>query len=348
MKLASVRARQEGQSGKTDASCAAWVLSDERFVDIREAYRWLSAKRGKPIDAEFLEVIGSLEAIVWHSSATDLWDRLEELYEEWKLAKAEEGSAPLPGELSAAEGCLQRPFQPRSFRDFYAFEQHVATCRRKRGLDMVPEWYEFPVFYFSNAASFLGPDDPVAAPRGCRELDFELEVACVIKKPGKSIPVERADEYIAGFLVLNDWSARDIQRAEMKVGLGPAKGKDFATSFGPYLVTPDELADVAECSENGCRHRIEMTAAVNGRVISRGNLADIHYTFAQMIERASADVQLLPGDVLGSGTVGTGCILELGTEIQDWLKPGDTVELSVERLGVLRTPIVAADEGGGA
>jgi fumarylacetoacetate (FAA) hydrolase len=228
---------------------------------------------------------------------------------------------------------------PRSFRDFYAFEAHVKTARARRGLEMVPEWYHFPVFYFSNAAVFVGPDAPVKRPKATQWLDYELEIACVIGKAGVDIPVTEAGDYIAGFCVLNDWSARDLQREEVKVGLGPAKGKDFATSMGPWLVTPDELEDVRLPGEKGDRYDLSMVARVNGVEYSRGNFRDIYYTFAEMIARASADCPLYPGDVIGSGTVGTGCILELGPENHPWLQPGDVVELEVERLGVLRNII---------
>jgi len=226
-----------------------------------------------------------------------------------------------------------------SIRDFYAFEQHVKTCRRQRGLDMVPQWYEIPVFYFSNAGSVIGPDEPVAAPRDSEALDYELEIACVIGKEGRDLPADdRALECLAGFTIMNDWSARDLQRREMAVGLGPSKGKDFATSLGPELVTFDELRD----SYREGRLNLEMTASVNGRELSRGNSGSMYWTWPQLIAHASRDVWLRPGDVLGSGTVGSGCILELTPEaVGGWLKPGDVVELKVERLGTLRNGVVA-------
>ncbi|WP_232698178.1 fumarylacetoacetate hydrolase family protein [Brevibacillus daliensis] len=230
--------------------------------------------------------------------------------------------------------------RPASFRDFYAFEEHVKTARGRRGLEMIPEWYAFPVFYFSNAAAFLGDQMPLIHPKTTQRLDFELEIACVIGKAGMDIPVEEADSYIAGFAILNDWSARDLQMEEVKVGLGPAKGKDFATSMGPWLVTPDELEERRTVTEQGYRYDLGMVARVNGEEYSRGNVRDIYYTFAQMIARASQDCKLYPGDVIGSGTVGTGCILELGSENRPWLTAGDKVELEVEKLGVLRTTIL--------
>src|SRR5919109_928282 len=229
--------------------------------------------------------------------------------------------------------------KPPSIRDFYAFEQHVKTCRKQRGLDMVPQWYQVPVFYFSNPAGVIGPDEPVAAPHGSQALDYELELACVIGKEGRDLPADdRALECVAGFTIMNDWSARDIQRTEMAVGLGPSKSKDFATSLGPELLTLDELGD---CYRDGRLH-LEMTAAVNGRVLSRGNAGSMYWTWPQLLAHASRDTRLRPGDVLGSGTVGTGCILELTPQAAGgWLKPGDVVELTVERLGTLRNRVVA-------
>ncbi len=208
--------------------------------------------------------------------------------------------------------------RPPSVRDFYAFEQHVKTARASRGLEMPSEWYEIPVFYFSNPAAIYGPDDDVPYPDGTQELDYELEVAAIVG----------ADERIGGFTVMNDWSARDLQRAEMRVGLGPAKGKDFATSLGPIVVTPDELDGTSGT----------MVARVNGKERSRGDLADMYHSWDAIVAQAALNTHLRPGDVLGSGTVGTGCILELGDG--RWLQSGDVVELEVEGIGVLRNRIV--------
>jgi fumarylacetoacetate (FAA) hydrolase len=226
-----------------------------------------------------------------------------------------------------------------SIRDFYAFEQHVKTCRRHRGHDMVPEWYCVPVFYFSNPAGVIGPEESVYAPTGSQALDYELELACVIGEKCRDLPADdRALEPVSGFTIMNDWSARDLQRLEMAVGLGPSKGKDFATSLGPELVTFDELSD---CYRDG-RLNLEMTASVNGRLLSRGNAGTMYWSWPQLLAHASRDAWLRPGDVIGSGTVGTGCILELTPEaVGGWLKPGDVVELTVERLGTLRNRVVA-------
>ena len=227
--------------------------------------------------------------------------------------------------------------RPPALRDFYAFEQHVKAGNAIRGREIPPQWYEIPVFYFSNPTSIIGPDDPVSAPKASRALDYELEVACVIGKTGRDIPANEAENYIAGYLIFNDWSARDLQRQEVAVGLGPAKGKDFASSFGPMLVTPDELAD-RHAGRPGV-YNLTMTARVNGGERSRGNWADLYHSFGDMIARASADATLYPGDLIGSGTVGTGCLLELTKGQGPWLQSGDIVELEIERLGVLRNTV---------
>ncbi|MEJ8546804.1 fumarylacetoacetate hydrolase family protein [Brevibacillus borstelensis] len=274
------------------------------------------------------------------SGMLELLDEWERWREPLQVLSGQEAIASGEQSFPAEAVTLGSPLpRPRSFRDFYSFEAHVKTARARRGLDMVPEWYRFPVFYFSNAAAFVGPNARVKKPASTKWLDYELEIACVIGKAGVDIPVEQADRHIAGYCILNDWSARDLQREEVKVGLGPAKGKDFATSMGPWLVTPDELADVCMTGEEGARYALKMVARVNGIELSRGCFQDIHYTFAQMIARASADCPLYPGDVIGSGTVGTGCILELGEERHRWLEAGDVVELEVERLGVLTNTI---------
>ncbi|MFI8684303.1 fumarylacetoacetate hydrolase family protein [Rossellomorea sp. NPDC077527] len=260
---------------------------------------------------------------------------LKRLKELGTFSEGEKGVHPL------REVTLKSPIpRPVSIRDFYAFEEHVKTARKRRGLDVVPEWYDIPVFYFTNHLAAKGPLDHIEKPADCEWLDYELEIACVIGKEGRNIPRESAENHIYGYLIMNDWSARDIQKHEMKVGLGPAKGKDFATSFGPYLVTKDEL----ESYRTGDRFDLSMTAKVNGTLLSEGNYKDIHYTFSDMIERASKDVTLYPGEVIGSGTVGTGCILELGTETHPWLKAGDVVELEITGLGVLRNTIAERRE----
>lgn len=227
--------------------------------------------------------------------------------------------------------------RPPTFRDFYAFEGHVAPMWRRRDQDVPEAWYRLPIFYFSNTSEVRGPDEPVWAPRGSTELDFELEVCAIVDTPVADLPAERAEEAIGGYTILNDWSARDLQREESTVRLGPAKGKDFASSFGPWVVTPDELADARQ----GKGYDLEMTARVGQVEVSRGRWSDAQFSFGEMLERASADVRLRPGDLIGSGTVGTGCLLEVkdGT-LGRWLEPGDEVVLAVDRLGELRSPVV--------
>ncbi len=243
-------------------------------------------------------------------------------------------------ELDAVQARAPIP-NPPTVRDFYAFEQHVRTARQRRGLEMDPDWYELPVFYFSNPYAVGGPDVDVAIPPGCAEMDYELEVAAVVGMGGADLDPDNAQRGIAGYCVMNDWSARDIQRREMKLSMGPVKGKDFATSIGPVFVTPDELED----KRRDKSYDLEMTAAVNGVEYSRASLADIFWSFGEMIAYASRGTRVEPGDVIGSGTCGTGCILELslvhGSDRYPWLQPGDVVELSVEGLGKLRNRVVA-------
>ncbi|WP_334127081.1 fumarylacetoacetate hydrolase family protein [Empedobacter brevis] len=235
---------------------------------------------------------------------------------------------------------------PSSFRDAYAFRQHVETSRLNRGLEMIPEFDQFPVFYFSNHQAIQGPGKVYAMEKHFDRMDFELEVAIVIKKEGMNITAEDADDYIGGFMILNDLSARALQMEEMKLNLGPAKGKDFASMFGPYLVTPDEMTNEKVEPKKGhignC-YDLEMTCAVNGIEVSRGNFKEMHWTFAEIIERISYGVKIYPGDIIGSGTVGTGCFLELNgtgkrqdaTYREQWLQPNDSIEMSITGLGKL-------------
>ncbi len=240
---------------------------------------------------------------------------------------------------------------PTSCRDGYAFRQHVASARRNRRVEMIPEFDQFPVFYFTNHNSIAGPGEIVCMPDHFNKLDFELEASIVICKPGKNIKASEADEYIGGYMIMNDMSARELQMEEMKLNLGPGKGKDFSTILGPMLVTPDELEDSkipAKENHTGNTYNLSMKCWVNGVQVSEGNLGDMDWTFAEIIERCSYGVQLFPGDVIGSGTVGTGCFLELnGTgKLNDpeykeqWLQEGDEVEMEIEGLGKLKNTIV--------
>lgn len=234
--------------------------------------------------------------------------------------------------------------RPTSMRDGYAFRQHVEAARRNRGVEMIAEFDLFPVFYFTNHNGVIGQGPMQVMPEHLNKLDFELEAAIVIGKKGRNIKASEADSYIAGYTIMNDWSARYLQMEEMKLSLGPAKGKDFATALGPWLVTKDELESKKIPSENGDRYDLTMTCTVNGKELSRGNLKDMTWSFAQIIERASYGVTLQPGDVIGSGTVGTGCLLELnGSKITDnlWIKVGDEVTCSIDMLGSLTNTVVA-------
>ncbi len=239
--------------------------------------------------------------------------------------------------LSFDEVTFHSPIHPATLRDAYAFETHVKTANRNRGQDVPENWYKFPVFYFSNPNNNYGNEDVVPYPSYTQALDFELEIAVVIGKPGKDIQPEDALDHIFGYTIFNDWSARDLQVQEMKVNFGPVKSKDFACSFGPVIVTPDALADKA-AGRSGV-YDLEMTARVNGSELSRGNFSDIYWSFGDIIARASQSVMLNPGDVIGSGTVGTGCLYELTKNQGPWLNHGDIVELEIERIGVLRNTI---------
>lgn len=239
-------------------------------------------------------------------------------------------SRPDAGALAypASEVKLLSPLtRANMLRDFLAFEAHTKRGYERRGQEMPQLWYELPVYYKGNSRSLVGPDVDVQWPFYTEKFDYELEIACVIGKEGRNIPVEKAHEYIAGYCILNDFSARDAQMQEVQLRLGPAKGKDFATGLGPYLVTPDEVGDP---------RNLRMTARINGEVWSDGNSGTSHWTFEQMIAHVSREETIYPGDVFGSGTVGGGC----GYELDRWVQPGDTIELSIDKLGSLRNRVV--------
>ena len=243
---------------------------------------------------------------------------------------------------------------PTSCRDGYAFRQHVAAARRNRKVDMIPEFDQYPIFYFTNHNSIQGPGEVHCMPDHFEKLDFELEAAIVVSKHGKNIRAAEADEYIAGLMIMNDISARRLQMEEMLLNLGPAKGKDFSTAIGPMLVTLDELQEYeVPCKEGhtGKSWNLNMSCKVNGIEVSRGNLADMDWTFAEILQRCAYGVDIFAGDVIGSGTVGTGCFLELnGTgKLNDpeykeqWLKDGDVVDMEIDGLGKLTNTIVAEE-----
>ncbi|MEY3678532.1 MAG: hypothetical protein RI924_673, partial [Bacteroidota bacterium] len=277
----------------------------------------------------------------------ELMDRAKKINEELQSGKREakeeifyELLAPVP--------------HPSSCRDGYAFRQHVAAARRNRKVDMIPEFDQYPIFYFTNHNAIQGPGEIVCMPDHFEKLDFELEAAVVIGKKGRNIRAAEADEYIAGYMIMNDMSARTLQMEEMLLNLGPAKGKDFSTVIGPWLVTPDELEAYkipAKPGHIGNNYDLKMKCWVNGVEVSAGSMGDMDWTFAEIIERCAYGVDILPGDVIGSGTVGTGCFLELnGTGLLNdsaykvqWLQPGDVVEMEITGLGRLSNIIKKED-----
>jgi fumarylacetoacetate (FAA) hydrolase len=317
----------------TDQQERVGMLSQGQIIDVRAALEKLEPGLA-PIASDMLGVI---------RQQNELLPALHRL-----LKTQAAGGLPTPAIRPETGTRLLAPIpRPLSMRDGYAFRQHVEAARRNRGVPMIPEFDHFPVFYFTNHLAVTGPGDLPVQKLAQDKLDFELEVAIVVGREGRNIPASRADEYIFGYMIMNDWSARALQMEEMKLNLGPAKGKDFATSLGPWLVTRDELASRALTGEHGERHDLKMTATVNGKQFSLGNAKDMNWTFAQILERASYGVTLHPGEVIGSGTVGTGCLMELngspeGRAVTDgaWLKPGDQVVLEVDVLGRLENRIV--------
>ena len=331
MKIAHVRARN-APAGSPWRLAAARDSAGERWLDLDEARQGLVVEdpRRAHNSALFRQPITTLDN---HLARALRVESLAEIVDGYAAASEDDEAI-----LSVDELVFGPPIlRPPSLRDFYAFEQHVATMWHRRGGEVPEAWYRLPIFYFSNVSEIRGPGDPVWAPRGSAELDYELEVAALVDTAVRDLDATRGEEAIGGYLVFNDWSARDLQREETTVRLGPAKGKDFASSIGPWLVTPDELAD----ARSGKGYDLAMTASVNGQELSRGSWATAQFSFGQMIERASADVRLLPGDLLGSGTVGTGCLLEIREEtLGRYLEPGDSVTLTVERLGTLSSPVI--------
>ena len=302
--------------------------SGNRIVDIRSAALWLSENKN---DNRFISLPETL------IKALDNWD------ENFSLLKKLEPIA-INGNMDHYSKqeldliILPPVINPPAFRDFYAFEQHVRAARKLRNLEMHPDWFKLPIFYFSNPNCCYGHGADIHYPKNTTELDFELEFAVIIGNGGSNIKAIEANQVIAGYTILNDWSSRNLQKEEMPLSLGPAKGKDFASSFGPYMVTPDELVDAWD---NDGKLHLNMTCNVNGKQISSGNTNDLYHSFGAMIERASMNTKLMPGEYIGSGTVGTGCILELRPEnTGGWLQKGDTVTLEVERLGILENKIV--------
>ena len=296
-----------------------------------------------------------------HDANVLLPDSMEELLEFWEdsiedmrktEAEIKSGVNKVQGFAIKGANIIAPVPHPTSCRDGYAFRQHVAAARRNRKVEMIPEFDQYPIFYFTNHNAIQGPGPIPCMPDHFKKLDFELEAAVVICKKGRNIKAAEADEYIGGYMIMNDMSARTLQMEEMLLNLGPAKGKDFSTVIGPMLVTPDELEAykiAAKPGHTGNAYNLKMTCKVNGVQVSEGNMGDMDWTFAEIIERCAYGADILPGDVIGSGTVGTGCFLELnGTGKlsnpdykEQWLQDGDVVEMEITGLGHLSNTIVA-------
>ena len=309
-------------------------IINENIIDIMRSSIWLNEYNK---DSSFLSIPTTLKLSLneWNKNFDKLV-KLEQLIADLDYSTLQINGKSISIDLNDAHLLPPVP-SPTSFRDFYAFEQHVKAARKLRGLDMNPDWYKIPIFYFSNTTSLYGHKEDIPFPKETKELDFELELAVIIANGGKNIHKKDANELIAGYTILNDWSARDLQREEMQMNLGPAKGKDFANSFGPYMVTPDELNNNWENDKMNLR----MTCHLNDKLISDGNTNDLYHSFPTMIQRASMNVDLKPGDYIGSGTVGTGCILELRPETTGgWLKRGDTIRLEIDNIGILENTII--------
>lgn len=280
------------------------------------------------------------------------WEKLSPIAQQTNEAIQSGTLSMKPNASFSKEEILAPIPRPTSCRDGYAFRQHVAAARRNRKVDMIAEFDQYPIFYFTNHLAVQGPGSIECMPDHFQKLDFELEAAIVIGKKGRNIKAAEADQYIAGYMIMNDMSARTLQMEEMLLNLGPAKGKDFSTVIGPMLVTPDELEPFkipAKPNHEGNNYNLKMKCWVNGIEVSSGNVGDMDWTFAEIIERCSYGVDIYPGEVIGSGTVGTGCFLELnGTGLLNdpnykvqWLQPGDVVEMEIDGLGRLSNTIVA-------
>jgi fumarylacetoacetate (FAA) hydrolase len=347
MKLVTFRTGGPGKGlGPHDR---AGVLEGSDVIDLAHAFAWHEHQAGRRSDEAAVRARygeGVLGFVENEEAARPAADTIVDAFRGGRLPYSFDGRL-LSQPLAAVT--LRAPIpSPPSLRDGYAFRQHVEAARRGRGLPMIPEFYAFPVFYFSNHRGIVGPGDVLVRPRHTERLDYELEAAVVVGKRGTDLGTEEADRAIFGLAILNDWSARALQAEEMKLNLGPAKGKDFATSMGPWLVTVDELAPRATRTDRGTVFDLEMRASVNGQELSRGNTRDMSWTFAEILARASYGVELVPGDVIGSGTCGTGCLLELnGSKEQDaqWLAVGDVVVLEIDGLGRLENRVVLYGDG---
>ena len=324
---------------RTDGHDRGGILLGDVILDLGRMFAWWEHRQGHHRDESHLRDrygSGVLGFVQRAHAARPVADEACSLHAQGFVPEQFDGGALL---VPLAGVKLQAPIpRPPSMRDGYAFRQHVETARRNRGLDMIPEFDQFPVFYFTNHQSVIGPGDLNVMPLQLERLDFELEAAIVVGKEARNLAVGQADAAVFGMMIMNDFSARALQMEEMKLSLGPAKGKDFATGLGPWLVTMDELAPKTIFGPSGAHYDLAMRARVNGKELSKGNVKDMTWTFAQILERVSYGATVHPGDVIGSGTCGTGCLLELnGSKVTDnqWLRPGDTVELDIDGLGTL-------------
>src|SRR2546425_6158158 len=333
MKLVAYTTKKAPNKTRTGLLWGEWILDFDRIASLAEKLnirppRSIRSLPATPTIQQILskssKLLDDLQSLSWR-----LFNRVPPEHVHRFMTRTEDAriKAPIPS--------------PPTLRDFYAFEDHVKAARARRGLPMPQEWYEFSAFYYSNPHVIYSPEDNLPYPSYTKTLDYELEVACVIGRGGIDIPETEAEAHIAGYTIMNDWSARDVQVGEMKIGLGPAKAKDFATSLGPWLVTPDELQDR---KTGPGKFNLKMTAKVNNKQLSTGNMDKMHWNFPQMIARASQSVHVQPGEVFGSGTVGTGSLLEIGQDVHPWLRAGDTVELEIERLGVLRNKVIRPEK----
>jgi 2-keto-4-pentenoate hydratase/2-oxohepta-3-ene-1,7-dioic acid hydratase in catechol pathway len=303
-------------------------------IDLNATYAWLLETREHRTQpqrwADFLIPADMRAFLEMGEPSMQAARQVEEYFRAQSLSQPEQyiGSQGQRLIFKLTEIILKTPVpNPRMLRDFLTFETHVANGFKKRNEPIPESWYKMPVYYKGNPNTLIGHNEPAYWPHYSHRLDYELELACIIAKEGRNIPAEEAHSYIAGYAVMNDFSARDTQKHEMLCRLGPAKGKDFATAVGPWLVTADEAGDV---------RNLRMTAKINGELWSDGNSGTSHWTFEQMIAHVSMEETLYPGDILGSGTVGFGC----GLELDRWIQPGDVIELEIERLGVLRNQVV--------
>lgn len=304
----------------------------DRLIDLSSAYVTLLAWQGETQPYRVMEAMvpPDMRRLIEGGDRTLRAARDAEAFVLEALSQGDVPQGPQGEELVFAlpEVRLLPPLpQPNSLRDFIVFEQHMRRGYDAAGIEPPQEWYEMPIYYKGNARSILGPEQDLIWPAYSERLDYELEMACIIGKEGRDVSRDEAAAYIFGFACLNDFSARDIQMREMQCRLGPAKGKDFGTALGPWIVTQDEVGDY---------QNLRMVARINGDVWSEGNSRDMYHPWSRIIEHVAMGETIYPTDILGSGTVGLGC----GLELDRWLKPGDVVELEIENIGVLRNKVV--------